>query len=67
MLRTILSVFVLPRPDMDRPAAPRFENCCRYKSGRFAPNLADIRGMMWNKVEIENSHIGQRHHKTIYW
>jgi hypothetical protein len=52
---------------MDRPAAPRFENCCRYKSGRFAPNLADIRGMMWNKVEIENSHIGQRHHKTIYW
>ena len=26
---------------MDRPTAPRFENCCYYKSGRLAPNLAD--------------------------
>lgn len=41
MIRRILSVFVLARPDMDRPTAPRFENCCRYKSGQLAPNLAD--------------------------
>jgi hypothetical protein len=26
---------------MDRPMAPRFENCCYFKSGRLAPNLAD--------------------------
>jgi hypothetical protein len=26
---------------MDGPTAPRFENCCSYKSGRLAPNLAD--------------------------
>jgi hypothetical protein len=41
VIRGILSVFVLPRPDMDRPTAPRFANCCRYKSGRLAPNLAE--------------------------
>jgi hypothetical protein len=32
-----------------------------------AMSFLTIRGMMWNKIEIENSCIGQRHHKTIYW